>query len=114
MNSQVRHSQSALNTRTRLPFAEAIAVTLSAAIFAVRGDEPVVAVVPDVDGVGVGDVSLPCGPFLPREHDTLEAGLRSWVHRQTALDLGFAQQLFTFGDQMELTSEQTVCGPRVL
>ena len=43
--------------------------------------------------------ALPFGPFAPREHRTLEIGLREWVKRQTGLDLGYVEQLYTFGDR---------------
>ncbi|KAB2910695.1 MAG: NAD regulator [Hyphomicrobiaceae bacterium] len=77
-----------------------VEIGLNAAIFAVRGEEPVVAVVPTALTGHPSDGSLPCGPFSPREHGTLEGGLRSWVHRQTGIELGFAQQLCTFGDRI--------------
>jgi len=43
--------------------------------------------------------ALPFGQFDPLEHRTLESGLRSWVKEQTFLDLGYAEQLYTFGDR---------------
>ncbi|MGH6876352.1 MAG: NUDIX hydrolase, partial [Rhizomicrobium sp.] len=43
--------------------------------------------------------ALPFGPFDPLGHRTLESGLRSWVKEQTSLDLGYAEQLYTFGDR---------------
>ncbi|MEL6287766.1 MAG: NAD regulator [Pseudomonadota bacterium] len=43
--------------------------------------------------------ALPFGPFTPILHRTLEAGLRSWVADQTGLHLGYAEQLYTFGDR---------------
>ena len=58
--------------------AEAVGIGLNAAIVAVLDNEPVVLVVrKDPDSVGATDV-LPFGPFSPREHRTLEAGLRAW------------------------------------
>ncbi|MCH9808658.1 MAG: NAD regulator [Alphaproteobacteria bacterium] len=42
---------------------------------------------------------LPFGPFSPFEHRTLEIGLRSWVNEQTGIDLGYVEQLYTFGDR---------------
>jgi hypothetical protein len=48
---------------------------------------------------GEADDALPFGPFDPLHHRTLESGLRSWVHEQTYLDLGYAEQLYTFGDR---------------
>lgn len=77
---------------------ERVAVSLSAAIFAMREDEPMVAIIPAARSERAGDGALPCGPFSPREHATLEAGLASWVERQTGIVLGVARQLCTIGD----------------
>jgi hypothetical protein len=43
--------------------------------------------------------ALPFGPFAPRAHRTLEIGLREWVERQTGIELGYVEQLYTFGDR---------------
>lgn len=76
-----------------------VEVGLNAAIVAVRNDEPVVvAVRSGGDGNGAGD-ALPFGPFAPLQHRTLESGLRAWVSDQTGLDLGYVEQLYTFGDR---------------
>lgn len=76
-----------------------VGIGLNAAIVAVLDNEPVVLVVrKDPDSAGATDV-LPFGPFNPREHRTLEGGLRSWVRDQTGLDLGYAEQLYTFADR---------------
>src|SRR5260370_473573 len=45
------------------------------------------------------DDALPFGPFDRLNHRTLESGLRTWVAEQTYLDLGYAEQLYTFGDR---------------
>ena len=75
----------------------AVGIGLNAAIVAVIDDEPVVLVVRD-EGDGATE-GLPFGPFSPVEHRTLEGGLRSWVAEQTGLDLGYVEQLYTFGDR---------------
>lgn len=76
-----------------------VEIGLNAAIVAVVDDEPVVLIVRDeTDAAGAAD-GLPYGPFTPLEHRTLEIGLRSWVRAQTGLDLGYAEQLYTFGDR---------------
>lgn len=46
-----------------------------------------------------GGASLPFGPFAPRSHRTFELGLREWVRQQTGFELGYVEQLYTFGDQ---------------
>ena len=72
-----------------------VSIGLSAAIVTVAGDRPSVLA---VHHAGQDD-ALPFGPFDPLRHRTLESGLRSWVKEQTALDLGYAEQLYTFGDR---------------
>lgn len=72
-----------------------VSIDLSAAIVSVSEEWPCVlavhhAVTPD---------ALPFGPFDPLAHRTLEGGLRTWVKEQTQLDLGYAEQLYTFGDR---------------
>src|SRR5262249_26377756 len=42
---------------------------------------------------------LPYGPFDPLTHRTFEIGLRAWVKAQTALNVGYVEQLYTFGDR---------------
>jgi hypothetical protein len=75
----------------------AVEIGLNAAIVAVAADEPLVLVVrDDIDGASDG---LPFGPFAPLEHRTLEGGLRSWVNAQAGLELGYVEQLYTFGDR---------------
>ncbi len=79
--------------------APSVEIGLNAAIVSVHNDEPVVLVVRETaDSIGATD-SLPYGPFSPREHRTLEGGLRAWVHEQTGLDFGYVEQLYTFGDR---------------
>ena len=53
---------------------------------------------PGTAGSGDWD-ALPFGPFSPLNHRTLEIGLREWTKRQTGLDLGYVEQLYTFGDR---------------
>ena len=72
-----------------------VSIGLSAAIVSVAEDSPSVLVVHRAKG----DDALPFGPFDPVEHRTLESGLRTWVGEQTNLDLGYAEQLYTFGDR---------------
>lgn len=77
-----------------------IEIGLNAAIVAVDGDDPVVlAVAPEGGQV---ETALPFGPFDPIRHRTLEIGLRAWVAAQTALAVGYVEQLYTFGDRGRL------------
>ncbi len=87
-----------------------IAVGLNAVIIAVTREVPrfltvpwhdALPVAPQVlpDWVGIeGAEVLPYGPLDPRRDKRLEAALRRWVKEQTGLDLGYVEQLYTFGD----------------
>lgn len=86
------------NARERHEVA-AVEIGLNAAILAVRKDEPVVLVVRPHDESGQVTDALPFGPFSPLQHRTLESGLRAWVAEQTGLELGYVEQLYTFGDR---------------
>ena len=44
-------------------------------------------------------VGLPFGPFDPAGDRTLELSLRGWVKEQTGFDIGYVEQLYTFGDR---------------
>lgn len=80
---------------------------LNAVIAAVTEEVPRILVVRAGDwrpGAGVvrgpaGDDALPSGPLEPETDRTLERGLRRWVREQTGLELGYAEQLYTFGDR---------------
>lgn len=75
-----------------------VEIGLTAAIVTVRDNEPCVLVVLAEDN-GSAIAGLPSGQFSPQEHRTLEIGLRASVARQTGLDIGYAEQLYTFGDR---------------
>lgn len=74
-----------------------VEIGLNAAIVAVNADEPMALIIRD-EAEGAVD-GLPFGPFSPVQHRTLEGGLRTWVTEQTGLDLGYVEQLYTFGDR---------------
>ncbi|WP_136658653.1 NAD regulator [Nitratireductor sp. XY-223] len=77
----------------------AVEIGLNAAIVAVEGNDPQILVVTqDADGRNVPD-GLPLGSFDPLLHRTFETGLRASVEKQTALHLGYVEQLYTFGDR---------------
>jgi len=57
--------------------------------------------------------AIPFGPFDPSGDRTLELGLRRWVLEQTGLNLGYVEQLYTFGDRNRDPSEGEG-GPRVI
>ena len=74
---------------------DTVSIGLSAAILSVECERPFVLVVAHEDGQD----ALPFGPFDPAHHRTLESGLRKWVGEQTKFELGYTEQLYTFGDK---------------
>jgi len=77
-----------------------IEIGLNAAIVAVLDQHPLILVVAGNKAGSAGEPdALPFGPFDPLVHRTFEAGLRAWVADQTALKLGYVEQLYTFGDR---------------
>jgi hypothetical protein len=76
-----------------------IEIGLNAAIVAVEGDTPLILAVRQKDEGSRDLLGLPFGPFDPVAHRTLDMGLRAWVEEQTALRLGYVEQLYTFGDR---------------
>lgn len=109
-----------------MPESRSIAIGLNAVIIAVTEEVPRVIVVqrtahalaapealePLPDGAGRPD-ALPFGPLDPEQHRTLDRGLRAWVSEQTGLDVGYVEQLYTFGDQHRDPRERRG-GPRVI
>jgi len=89
--------------------AHVVLIGLSAAIVSVAEERPRVLAVQRSDSAD----ALPFGTFDPIAHRTLESGLRDWVQEQTGLQLGYVEQLYTFGDRgRHLTRPGE--GPRVL
>lgn len=73
----------------------AVVIGLSAVVVAVRdGDAVVLTVRPEGQMPG-----LPFGPFEPAGHRTFELAMRAFVTAQTRFDLGYVEQLYTFGDK---------------
>jgi hypothetical protein len=87
-----------------------VAIGLSAAIVSVAEERPCVLTAFNRE---TGEDALPFGPFDPIHHRTLESGLRSFVGEQTYLDLGYVEQLYTFGDRGRHTLKPGE-GPRVV
>jgi hypothetical protein len=80
-----------------------LAVGLNAAIFAVTNEQPRLLTVedprPQAAAGSAGEPALPFGQLDPEGDRTLELGLRGWVREQTGLELGYVEQLYTFGDR---------------
>ena len=76
-----------------------IEIGLTAAIVAVEADEPYILVAAHAKGDSKDRAGLPFGTFDPLAHRTFEIGLRAWVSAQTAINVGYVEQLYTFGDR---------------
>ena len=83
---------SPVNDQTPVP----VVVGLNAVIFAAGEDELKVLV---AQNPRENTIALPFGPFDPEIHRTFEIGLREWVRDQTGFELGYVEQLYTFGDE---------------
>jgi hypothetical protein len=103
-----------------------IALGLHAVVLAVAEETPRVLVVEhpwwmsDLAGKFRGPVrpedlaeALPFGAFDPGRDRTLELGLRRWVRHWTGSDLGYVEQLYTFGSRFRDPLERQG-GPRVV
>ena len=104
-----------------------LAIGLNAVIVAVTKETPRILTVKAAEHSAAGKMkhpaqnashielpdAIPFGPFDPSIDRTLELGLRRWVREQTGLELGYVEQLYTFGDRNRDPSE---CqgGPRVI
>ncbi len=79
-----------------------IVIGLSAVVLTVRGADGVVLTVRPQDPATGGPSplsGLPFGPFDPDGRRTFELALRAFVTDQTRFDLGYVEQLYTFGDK---------------
>ena len=74
-----------------------VEIGLNAAVVAISGRSPCILAIGG-DGGNARD-ALPFGPFDPQQHRTFETSLRASVEAQTALKLGYIEQLYTFGDR---------------
>ncbi len=86
-----------------------IEIGLNAAIVSVRDGQPHVLVTREGDQWD----ALPYGPFTPLDHRTLDSGLRDWVREQSGLELGYVEQLYTFGDRGR-HARQGDAGPHIV
>ena len=85
---------------------------LNAVIVAVTHEEPRVLVVRPGDG-GEGLEALPFGPLDAARDRTLELALRGWVREQAGIEVGYVEQLYTFGDRHRDPRER-LGGPRMI
>jgi hypothetical protein len=90
---------------------QSVVLDLSAVISTVSAGEPRILLVENDSETETGRPRLPAGPFDPEGDRTMEEGLRGWVADQTGLNLGFLEQLYTFGDRFRDPTQRTG-GPR--
>jgi hypothetical protein len=102
-----------------------VVIGLNAVIVAVTEETPRILTVKRAEHSLAGDLkqetafrvespdAIPFGPFDPSSDRTLELGLRRWVRDQTGLELGYVEQLYTFGNRNRDPSEEEG-GPRVI
>lgn len=79
-----------------------VVVGLNAVITAVTDENPRVLTVTrreTGESASPRTPGLPFGPLDPVRDQTLELGLRGWVREQTGIELGYAEQLYTFADR---------------
>jgi hypothetical protein len=87
------------------PVAPPIEVGLNAVIVAVTDETPrILTIRPELSAERAASAVesldyLPSGSLDSIADRTLELGLRRWVREQTGLDLGYIEQLYTFGDR---------------
>ena len=86
-----------------------LTLSLDAVIVAVTAEQPRVLT---TQPRGSEFPALPFGPLDTDLDPTLELGLRRWVITQTGHDLGYVEQLYTFGDRER--SARGASGTRLL
>ena len=92
-----------------------VVIGLNAVVLAVTREEPRILVVPRDDTGDPQSVvdTLPFGPLDPESDRTLELALRGWVREQAGIEVGYVEQLYTFGDRNRDPREREG-GPRVI
>jgi hypothetical protein len=100
-----------------------VVIVLNGVIVAVTDDRPRILTVKNPDdslGVQTADLgdgaaldALPFGPLDPAADRTLELGLNGWVREQTGIELGYVEQLYSFGDRNREPGVRQG-GPRVI
>ena len=72
-----------------------IDVTLDAVIVAVTDDRPRILTLAGP----TGPPRIPSGPLDPEHDKTLEQAMRRWIDQLAGVSIGYAEQLYTFGDR---------------
>ena len=84
------------------PMTGQVIIGLSTVVVAIRDHEAVVLTVrPDDLRTHRASAApgLPSGPFDPDHDRTFELALRAFVTAQAGIELGYAEQIYTFGDK---------------
>ncbi len=102
----------------RSPGGRPVVVGLNAVVVAVTGETPRILTVRRTGHfLGAEDPdesdALPFGPLDVERDRTLELGLRRWVRELTGSELGYVEQLYTFGNRFRDPREREG-GPRVM
>ncbi|NHK28940.1 NAD regulator [Parvularcula flava] len=74
-----------------------VIIGLNAVLAAIQEDRPLVLSLRSAAARPL--LALPYGAFSPDQHRTFELGLREFVSQQTGMQLGYVEQLYTFGDK---------------
>jgi len=88
----------------------AIEIGLTSVIAAVTDEQPRVLVARHADSL---EAALPSGRLDAETDRTLELAVRHWVRQQTGVELGYVEQLYTFGNRYRDPGERSG-GPRVV
>ncbi|MEM7215865.1 MAG: NAD regulator [Pseudomonadota bacterium] len=80
-----------------MPHETQVEIGLNAAIVAIAEGNP--SILRTVDTTIEKTDALPYGRFDPKQHRTMEEGLRELAEAQTGLRPGYVEQLYTFGDR---------------
>lgn len=86
-----------------------VAVGMNVVVVAVtEGDPRILTLAAALEGRARGAPvdALPFAPLEPERHPTLELGLRTMVREQAGLELGYVEQLYTFGDRYRDPTER--------
>ncbi|HEV2130974.1 MAG TPA: hypothetical protein VGR27_07725 [Longimicrobiaceae bacterium] len=86
-----------------------VAVGMNVVVVAVtEGDPRILTLAAALEGSVLGEPldALPFAPLEPERDPTLELGLRTMVREQAGLELGYVEQLYTFGDRYRDPAER--------
>lgn len=74
-----------------------LSIELSAVVVTIKDNEAMVLCLSGAADMPVP--ALPSGPFIPSAHRTFDLAVRAFVTEQTGFDVGYVEQLYSFGDE---------------